>query len=102
MSRKKVRKRKGPDPHPNGNGKSTKGVAAYLKACMEEGGSDPTFTAAALGDIARKYGMGKLSKETGLTRGNLYKSLSADGNPKLGTVLRVMKALGVKLTPQAG
>jgi probable addiction module antidote protein len=45
--------------------------------------------------------MARLAKETGLTREGLYKSLSADGNPSLGTVLKVVKALGLKLTPQA-
>jgi probable addiction module antidote protein len=41
--------------------------------------------------------MVQLAKETGLTREGLYKALSKDGNPSLGTVL---KALGLKFTPQ--
>jgi probable addiction module antidote protein len=44
--------------------------------------------------------MAQLAKETGLTREGLYKALSAEGNPSLGTVLKVLKALGLKLTPQ--
>jgi probable addiction module antidote protein len=76
-------------------------IAAYLDACMEEGGDDPAFIAAALGDIARARGMAKLAKDTGLTREGLYKSLAADGNPSLGTILKVLKALGLKLTPNA-
>lgn len=80
--------------------KSKADMAAYLEACMEEGGDDPTFIADALGTIARAYGMVKLAQETGLTREGLYKALSAEGNPSLGTVLKVMKVLGVKLTPQ--
>lgn len=80
--------------------KSPKDMAAYLEACMEEGGDDPTFIADALGTVARAYGMVKLAQETGLTREGLYKALSAEGNPSLGTVLKVMKVLGVKLTPQ--
>jgi probable addiction module antidote protein len=76
-------------------------IAAYLDACMEEGGDDPAFIAAALGDIARARGMAKLAKDTGLTREGLYKSLAADGNPSLGTILKVLKALGLKLTPKA-
>ena len=73
----------------------------YLEACMEEGGDDPAFIAAALGDIARSRGMSQLARATGLTREGLYKSLAADGNPSLGTILKVMKALGLKLTPKA-
>ena len=68
---------------------------------MDEGGDDPALIAAALGDIARARGMSQLARATGLTREGLYKSLAADGNPSLGTILKVMKALGLKLTPTA-
>ncbi|MEP7242380.1 MAG: addiction module antidote protein [Gammaproteobacteria bacterium] len=80
--------------------KSDDDMVEYLKACMEEAVDDPAFIAAALGTIARAHGMVQLAKETGLTREGLYKALSADGNPSLGTVLKVLKALGLKLTPQ--
>jgi probable addiction module antidote protein len=76
-------------------------VAAYLEACMEAGGDDPAFIAAALGDVVRARGMSQLARATGLTREGLYKSLAPDGNPSLGTILKVMKALGLKLTPKA-
>jgi probable addiction module antidote protein len=80
--------------------KSEEDMVAYLKACMEEAGDDPAFIAAALGTIARAHGMVRLAKDTGLTREGLYKALSADGNPSLGTILKVMRALGLKLSPQ--
>jgi probable addiction module antidote protein len=80
--------------------KSGEDMLAYLDACMEEAGDDPAFIAVALGNIARAHGMVQLSKQTGLTREGLYKALSAEGNPSLGTVLKVLKALGLKLTPQ--
>jgi probable addiction module antidote protein len=80
--------------------KSDEDMVAYLEACMEEAGDDPAFIAVALGNIARAHGMMQLAKKTGLTREGLYKALSADGNPSLGTVLKVVKALGIKLTPQ--
>jgi|ERR1700675_4894150 probable addiction module antidote protein len=79
--------------------RTTAQIAAYLDACMEEAGDDSALLAAALGDIARARGMALLAKETGLTREGLYKSLAADGNPSFGTILKVMKALGLKLTP---
>jgi probable addiction module antidote protein len=75
-------------------------MVAYLQACLEEAPDDAALLAAALGDIARARGMMALAKETGLTREGLYKALSKEGNPSLGTVLKVVKALGLKLTPQ--
>ena len=81
--------------------KSEKQMIAYLEACMDEAGDDAAFIANALGNIARARGMAQLAKETGLTREGLYKALSKNSNPSFGTVLKVMKALGLKLTPQA-
>lgn len=78
--------------------KSDEDVIAYLDAAMEDG--DAAVIATALGNVARARGMVQLARETGITREGLYKALSADGNPSLGTVLKVMKALGVRLAPQ--
>jgi probable addiction module antidote protein len=41
--------------------------------------------------------MTKVARQAGLGRESLYKALSAGGNPELGTVLRVVRALGIKL-----
>jgi probable addiction module antidote protein len=76
-------------------------IASYLQARMEEAGGDPALIAAALGEIARAHGMMKLAKETGLTREALYRALSSGGNPNFGTILKVTKALGIKLVPKA-
>jgi probable addiction module antidote protein len=73
-------------------------VAAYLEASIEESAGDASFVARALGDIARSRGMAALARDTGLGRESLYKALSADGNPQLSTVLKVSKALGLKIT----
>ncbi len=70
-------------------------MAAYLEAVLEDG--DPALVAAALGDIARAKGMSVISRKTGMGRESLYKALSSKGNPELGTVLKVVKALGLKL-----
>jgi len=78
--------------------KSEEELAAYLDACMEEAGDDAAYIAAALGDIARARGMVQLAKDTGISREGLYKALSPDGNPSLATVLKVVKALGLRLT----
>lgn len=75
-------------------------MAAYLDACLEEAGDNPAFIAHALGVIARARGMSQLARDTGLARENLYKALSMDGNPEFGTILKVIKALGLKLHAQ--
>lgn len=71
------------------------GMAAYLEAAFAEG--EPSLVVRALGTIARARGMSQLAKETGLRRESLYKALSSDGNPEFATVLKVVKALGIKL-----
>jgi probable addiction module antidote protein len=76
-------------------------MVAYLEACFDEAPQDAALLAAALGDVARARGMVRLAKATGLTREGLYKALSKDGNPSFDTVLKVVKALGLKLTPRA-
>ena len=75
--------------------KTNADIADYLEAVLEDG--DPALVAHALGVIARAKGMAKIARATGLGRESLYKALSADGNPELATVLKVMRALGLKL-----
>ncbi|EFA9079793.1 putative addiction module antidote protein [Escherichia coli] len=77
--------------------KTEEDMAAYLDACIEEAEDDPALIAAALGDIARARGMTRLAKETGIGRESLYKALSGEGNPSFGTILKVTKALGLRL-----
>ena len=72
-------------------------MAAYLDACLEEADGDATFIAKALGDIARAKGMAQVATDTGLSRESLYKALSGDRCPKFDTILKVVRALGLKL-----
>ncbi len=74
-------------------------IALYLEAAFEDG--DPGLIAAALGDIARAQGMTKVAAEAGVGRESLYKALSPDGNPEFATVLKVMRALGLRLHASA-
>jgi len=79
---------------------SEEDMAAYLEAALEEG--DTSLVAAVLGDIARAKGMTEIARKTGLGRESLYKALSPDGNPEFATILKVIKALGLKLHAKAG
>jgi probable addiction module antidote protein len=72
-------------------------IAEYLTLSLES--DDPREIAQALGAVARaRGGMAELAKQTGITREALYRALSDTGNPELGTILKVMHALGVKLS----
>jgi len=75
--------------------------AAYLDAWLNEAPDDAAGIARALGDIARAKGMSSVAREAGLSRESLYKALSNKGNPSFATVLRVAKALGVRLHAEA-
>jgi probable addiction module antidote protein len=75
--------------------------AAYLDAWLDDAPEDAAGIARALGDIARAKGMSAVAKDAGLSRESLYKALSADGNPSLATVLKVAKAVGVRLHAEA-
>ncbi|MFG6432252.1 addiction module antidote protein [Roseateles sp. LYH14W] len=76
-------------------------MAAYLDAWLEEAPDDAAGIAKALGDIARAKGMTQVAKDAGLSRESLYRALGAGGNPSFATVLKVAKALGVKLHASA-
>ena len=72
-------------------------VAAYLKAAIDEAGDDPAVIAQALGTIARSGNVSKLARRVGMSREGLYKALSADGNPSFATVIKVARAVGVRI-----
>ncbi len=72
-------------------------MAAYLEASLEVSDGDAAFVAKALGDIARAKGMSQIARDTGLSRESLYKALSGERTPGFDTVLKVVKALGLKL-----
>lgn len=78
--------------------KSEEDIAAYLEAVMDEGGDDPAYVAHALGTVARARNMSALAREVGMSRVGLKKALSEEGNPRLATVLKVAKALGLKVS----
>ena len=75
--------------------KTEEDMLAYLDAVLEE--NDPALLAMALGDVARAKGMTLVAREAGLGRESLYKALSPEGNPELGTIMKVMRSLGLRL-----
>ena len=79
---------------------STEDVAGYIEAVLEE--DDPTLLLLALRNVAdSKGGMAMISRQTGLSRESLYRSLSENGNPKISTLFSIIKALGLHLSVKA-
>lgn len=72
-------------------------VAAYLEAVIDEGDDDPALITQELGAIARSGNVSELARRAGMSREGLYKALSPDGNPSFATVLKVSRALGLRL-----
>ncbi len=71
-------------------------IATFMAEAFET--NDVSYIAHALGIVARAKGMTQIARHTGLSREQLYRSFSEDGNPTLKTTLAVMKALGLDLT----
>lgn len=76
-------------------------MAAYLEAWLDEAPDDIAGIARALGDIARARGMTRVARDAGLSRESLYKALGKRGNPSFSTVLKVARAVGVRLHAEA-
>ncbi len=73
-------------------------IAEYLTAVLEA--DDTDLLLLALGDVARAKGMAQVAKEAGLGRESLYKALAPGAKPRFDTVLKVIRALGVRFTAQ--
>ena len=73
-------------------------IAEYLTIALES--DDPDLLLLALGDVARAKGMAQVAKDAGLGRESLYKALTPGSKPRFDTVLKVARALGLKLSAQ--
>ncbi len=71
-------------------------IATFMAEAFET--EDAGYIAHALGVVARAKGMTQIASKTGLSREQLYRSFSENGNPTLKTTIAVMKALGMGLT----
>ena len=69
--------------------------AFLLENALES--DDPAYLANVLGIIARARGMTDTAAKAGVTREALYKALSPTGDPKLSTLLGVLRALGLRM-----
>ncbi|EAY56675.1 addiction module antidote protein [Leptospirillum ferriphilum] len=74
-------------------------IAEYLTITLEE--NDPDLLLAALSNVAKARGMAKIAKDSGLGRESLYKALKPGSKPRFETIMKVMQALGIKLTVHA-
>jgi probable addiction module antidote protein len=70
-------------------------IAEYLSAALDD--PDPDMFLVAVRNVARARGMAQLARDTGLGRASLYKALAPGAMPRYDTVLKVLRALGVKL-----
>lgn len=75
---------------------SAEARADFLAVVLGEG--DPAEIRRALNTVARSLGMSAVAEEAGLGRESLYKALGDTGNPEFGTILKLMKAFGLKLS----
>lgn len=78
--------------------KSEEDMAGYLEAALEEAPDDPAYITAVLNDIARARGIMKLANDAGMTRAGLYKALAPGSKPSFETVVKISKALGLRLS----
>lgn len=71
-------------------------IRHYLESAFEDG--DPAIIRNAFNTVARSRGMTALAKDAGVTRETLYKAFGDRGNPTLDTLIKVTRALGVRLS----
>ncbi len=76
--------------------KTPEDAAHYLDAVLADG--DASEIADALGVVARSQGMATIAEESGLSRETLYRTLSDAGNPRLATLIGVLRAMGLRLS----
>ena len=76
-------------------------IALFLEACIDEDPGDGSVIRSALGSITRARDMNQIAQDAGLTSEGLHRALSNEGNSDLGSILKVIRALGIKLHAEA-
>jgi len=77
---------------------SDEAVAEYITSVLETGDADLLLLA--LGDVARAKGMAQVARDSGLGRESLYKALTPGARPRFDTIMKVARALGVRLAAE--
>lgn len=72
-------------------------IEEYLIATFEDG--DAADIAKALGTVARARNMSELARDVGMTRAALYRAFNGETKPSFETMMKIMRALGVRITP---
>ena len=75
--------------------KNPEHAVGYLNAILQE--NDPDLLLLGLRDLARAYGFTHIAESTGLNRESLYKTLSKGRNPRIGTVMDILSAMGCRI-----
>lgn len=78
---------------------SEEAIAEYLTQVLQEGDSEEFLLA--VGHIAKARGMKEIAQKTGLGRESLYKAFAKGSHPRFETVMKVVKALGVRIEAHA-
>jgi probable addiction module antidote protein len=79
--------------------RSEEDMALYLEAAFDDG--DSALISAAIADIARARGMAELATKAGLDQQGQSEA-GAHCEPDLATMLRVIKAVGLRLRVSVG
>ena len=71
-------------------------ISEYITAALED--ANPDVFLAAVRDVARARGMAQLARDAGIGRESLYKTLTPGAKPRYDTMLKLLHALGIKLS----
>lgn len=71
-------------------------IAEYLNEVLEHGNESDLVCA--IGNVAKAIGMSKIAEKSGLSRPSLYKALSDGAKPQFSTIMKVLKAIGGKVS----
>ena len=74
-------------------------IEEYLRAAFET--DDPGLITLAIGNVAKAIGMSEIARKSGLNRQSLYKTFAPGAKPRFGTILKVIRALGLRLAIEA-
>jgi len=72
----------------------------YLEVSLDEAEKDGYYGGflIALRRVVEVHGASRIAHESSVSRSNLYKALSEDGNPTIETLGAVLHSLGMKLS----